>query len=282
MAVIMQMARGALELGRHRLDSGRTDDGMRVLRQLIGLSHSPRPTSAEACFLLGRTHLVRSEFTEAREHLAKAVRLEPNNAEYHFHYAQALEQDDNGCELLANQHYSLAYRLSPNDAEKNCAYALRLATTRNLEMGLRLLELAYERHTGNAMVVEAFLEGLIGAERYDDAELVLTQTAYRHSNCQQCRALIHRYRQRLAAESTKRWPKPHGSDGANVLTFRNFSALDSENNACQTADVKKHRIAEIAAKRRSRASRRKPLPDTSSIRLDFGRSKTMRKGKLQR
>lgn len=88
--------------------------------------------------------------------------------------------------------------------------------------GLRLLQQTYVEQGTDPVVVENFVEGLLEADRLDDAELVLKQSVYRNRDDSRFQALRRRMGIRLYAERSRRPGKPSRRVRSNtLLPFRN-------------------------------------------------------------
>lgn len=211
-----------IDLAREYFDAGRLSACREVLSRVLSFASLPPDEAAQANYLLAQVHFETSDIENATQSLRESVRANPNNADYRFRLAQALEESEESQEALG--HYAAAVRLDPGDGRKVTGYARVLARVKNADQGLRLLGCAYRSHGAEPAVVEEVVEGLLENDRLDDAELVVRQASYRYGQDHGFRRLRDRFRTRSL--ESRLYRKPINCDGASeILPFRNPSNL---------------------------------------------------------
>lgn len=221
MLLVLSMARRLLQLGRKRLEQFQRDEGLRILRRLLTLPNVPPAVLAKANFLIAQVQYDHEEFQAAHERLAQVVTQAPNNANYHFWLAASTENLPANNAKMSLAHYALAARLAPHDGRKTSVYACKLVATKARAKGLRLLEKVYVRHQNNAAVLENVVEGLLEADRVDDAELVVRRACYQHQDNPAFQSLKCRFRIRMVQRKIEQGAtrKVHGNPARNELVI---------------------------------------------------------------
>lgn len=225
MAPILNMPQQLLELGRTLVSNHQFAEGLRILRRLLRLPELSPNIAAEANYLIAQVSLQRADYSEAKEALKEAIERDPKNARCHYLFARSHEYDyEDGCEQESLEHYATACALAPDDGRMASAFALKVTRVQDQERGLGLLTDCYRTHGDDPAVVEDFVNGLMDAGRFDQAELVVTQAVYRNDGDDRFRNIRRRFNNRLREEKLFGSYQSSDGDPQDILKFENFES----------------------------------------------------------
>ena len=122
---------------------------------------------------------MRSErFPEARKHLRRALKLEPNDAAGHFALGQAHEADPFGCDRMAVRRYRKAIQLNANQPKYRATLGRALVRVDNLLAGVKILCRAAEAAPSDPEGLEIVSEGLREAGQADVAFRLMSHARF--------------------------------------------------------------------------------------------------------
>lgn len=222
MAAVLNMSDSLLALGREQFRRFHYDKALFYLRGVLHAADVPANTAAEANLTMARIEFARNQLALARVRLERAIELAPTNAECHFLLGEVLEAENRGTSAESLAHYQTAAELAPKDGKKRSAYALRVSRTSDPAAGLGALRRTYQDHGSDPEVVGNYMEGLIEAQRFADAELLVAQASYRNEQDGRFRQLRNRVRFRIR-DKELRGQERSGEANPTFLPFRDFS-----------------------------------------------------------
>src|SRR5687767_14686313 len=111
MSMTLPLVDRLLTRGRSLHESGRVHDAYQVLKKLATFRELPAETAEEAQALLAEIQFGRRKYLRARRHLAVALGYHPDNAQYHYLMAAAVDADDRADKQRALAHYRRSLKL---------------------------------------------------------------------------------------------------------------------------------------------------------------------------
>lgn len=222
MGDVIDFATGLFELAEDQLRRRRPGDAARTIRRLLGQHGLSPQLAAKANLLLAKTHFIQEDFAHMALAARDAVDSEPT-AESHFLLATALEAyGDEYCED-ALDHYRHAATLDPEDGKKKATYARRLIAAGKERQGVALLESTFAEHPSDLAVVDECVDGLLDADRVDDAELLVAQACRRGEGGGRFERSSRRWKQRIWEKRLFAEPRRPAPKARHILPFRSFS-----------------------------------------------------------
>jgi tetratricopeptide (TPR) repeat protein len=209
-------------LGRHQQRLGLLAQAADTLQRLASYRDLPAETAEEVQSRLAEIYLYRHNYPKARRHLTAALRYDPDNAQYHYLLARAVEADSDVDPRRALRHYRQAVRLDPDHALYQSDYGLVGVRMGNVKEGLTALRRAYALAPDDPEVVETVAEGLREAGETEEAGAKLRAALFRNTNDHRFRALWSQHQfQLLHAEQTLRRTRlvPADAEGPVLLPF---------------------------------------------------------------
>jgi tetratricopeptide (TPR) repeat protein len=201
MSRTLNLADRLLALARLFEAMGRSQDALRLLARLAGFRNLPTDKAAETQARLGRLHLRRGRYKQARRHLAAALAYRPDNATYHYQLATAYDQDEDGDPQTAFVHYRQALDLKPDQPDCLADFGLLAICLGNDEDGLKSLRKAADLAPADPDILGKLLEGLCQLERPQEARFLLRDALFRNPRHSGFRKLWSDFRfQRLREE----------------------------------------------------------------------------------
>lgn len=207
-----------LEQCRSRISQGRFAEARSLLERLIAHPLLESTLAAEANFLLARVQFELVDTDAAEASARKADAACRGRAEYHLLLGETLE--DQGQTELALEQFGLAARLAPGSDAAVLRYARAVARHKSADRGVRLIQAVYAKASDDPEIVAAVVEGLVEGDRLDDAELVVTQSNYRHPGDRRFRQLRDRFRQLRVEHMLRGSAKGHDGSSESV-PYRN-------------------------------------------------------------
>jgi tetratricopeptide (TPR) repeat protein len=204
-----------LQRGRNFQQLGRDHEALHVFSRLAAFRELPEGVSEEAEFRLGEIQLRRGKPRRARRHLAAALLHCPDNAAYHYLLATALDTEEKGKPHRAAAHYRKSLALDPQQPRCLCASGLLNLRLGRTDEGIQALRRAVELAPADADVVRQVCDGLLEADRADEAREVLRAARFRNPRDRRFRDLWDEFQfQQLHDEQQVRRRDEQGSDRA--------------------------------------------------------------------
>jgi Tfp pilus assembly protein PilF len=207
MKATLNLVDHVLALGRRYQEVGRHRDAVTLLTRLSHFRELPVEAAEEMQGRLAELHLKRRKYRRARRHLTAALRLQPNNARYHYLLATAVQADDRGDLERAAEHFRRALQLDPQHAKCLADYGLLLIRLGQVEEGLARLREAVEKAPADAEVVAKLVKGLRLTGRTAEARAALHAALFRNPRSPHFRKLWDEFRFQQARRETERGPR---------------------------------------------------------------------------
>ena len=180
MSMTLPLVDRLLTRGRSLHESGREHDAYQVLKQLTAFRDLPAGTAEEAQALLAEIQFGRRKYVRARRHLAVALGFHPNNAQYHYLMAAAVDADDRADKQRALAHYRRSLKLDPDQPTCLVDYGLLSLELGRFTAGLKALRRAARLAPDDAEVLGAVVEGLCELERTAEARRLVLAARFRN------------------------------------------------------------------------------------------------------
>lgn len=236
---VVSLARRALELAQGYLRYGRDLEALEVLTKLARLGAADPVAAEQTQVLLAEIHLRRRDYAQARRHLHVALGYQPDNAQYHFMMAMALEDDPQADPRRALYYFRKAAKLEPENAEYLAAWGYFLINQGRIRAGIRKLEKAVELAPDDAQYAQQLALGWVVLRDFEKARRVALHALFRNPDDTRLRRLWDEIRWHEARYRQRQQQLRQGQ-GPTVLRLPN----------------------------RSDTPQRRELPDGSTIRLD--------------
>jgi len=185
----LPLAEQALQLARNYLRQARDLEALHVLGQLVRLHPLDLSIAEQAQVLLAEIHLRRRDFAQARRHLHVALTYQPENAQYHFTMAVALEDDPNADPRRALHYYRKAVELEPNNAEYQAARGSFLLDMGKPRAGIRCLERAVELAPEDGQYAQQLAMAWASEGQFEKARRVALHALFRNPDDSRLRRL---------------------------------------------------------------------------------------------
>jgi tetratricopeptide (TPR) repeat protein len=166
--------------GRTYQQHGLVHQAKKTWSKLIGLRDLPRPIAEEAQKRLADIYLEGRHYARARRNLTAALTHQPDNPQYHFLLASAIEADDRCDPEKALTHYRQAVHLDPGQTKYLCALGLLALELGYAEEGLVCLRRALSLAPDDLEVIGKVVEGL-QEENPEEAKEILRSARFRHA-----------------------------------------------------------------------------------------------------
>jgi tetratricopeptide (TPR) repeat protein len=178
-------------LGQHYLKLGRDQEALRLFGRLARLDEvAPGPAEAAQAGLAD-IYFRRRKFQQARRHLHVALARDPGCARYHHLLAITLEEDD---VERAARHYARAVKLEPDVAEYHADYGLCLLSMAEVEKGITHLRRAVELAPDEPEFVRHLLRAFLDAERSEEARRAVLAALFRSPRDHRFQSLWQEFR----------------------------------------------------------------------------------------
>lgn len=169
-----------LARGRTLHERGRDQDAYQVLKRLTTFGALPPAAAEETQALLAEIQFRQHKYVRARRHLTAALGYHPNNAQYHYLMAAAVDADDKADKQRALAHYRRSLRLDPDQPTCLVDYGLLCLELGRNTAGLRALRRAARLAPDDSAVLGAVVEGLCQLERDAEAHQLLLTARFRN------------------------------------------------------------------------------------------------------
>ncbi|MCS6976618.1 MAG: hypothetical protein NZM31_06355 [Gemmatales bacterium] len=210
---VVSLAHRALEVAKRYLRYGRDLEALEVLTKLVRVGTEDTVAAEQVQVLLAEIHLRRREYAQARRHLHVALAYRPDNAQYHFMMAVALEDDPEADPRRALYYFRKAARLDPTNPEYFAAWGSFLINQGRIRLGLRRLEKAVELAPEDAQYVQQLALGWVALRNFEKARRVALHGLFRNPDDSRLRRLWdeirwHEARHRQHQERLNRFREP--------------------------------------------------------------------------
>lgn len=186
---VISLAQRALELAKRYLRFGRDLEALEVLTRLVRMGIDDALVAEHAQVLLAEIHLRRQEYSQARRHLHVALAYRPDNAQYHFMMAVALEDDPEADPRRAAYYFRQAARLDPANAEYFAAWGSFLIAHGKIRLGIRKLEKAVALAPEDAQYAQQLALGWVALRDFEKARRVALHALFRNPDDTRLRRL---------------------------------------------------------------------------------------------
>lgn len=210
-----------LARGRALHERGQNQDAYQLLKRLAAFAELPPATAEETQALLAEIQFQRHKYLRARRHLAAALGYHPNNAQYHYRMAAAVDADDRADKQRALAHYRRSLKLDPDQPTCLVDYGLLCLELGRNTAGLRALRLAARLAPDEPTVLGAVVEGLCHLERDAEGRRLLLAARFRHPRDLRFEKLWadFQFQQARDIQEAARRPRRTAKGGAVLLSF---------------------------------------------------------------
>ncbi len=209
---IVPLAQRALEIAQGYLRHGRDLEALEILTKLVRMGGDDLVVAEQAQVLLAEIHLRRREYSQARRHLHVALAYRPDNAQYHFMMAVALEDDPEADPRRALHYFRQAARLDPANAEYFAAWGAFLITQGKIRLGIRKLEKAVALAPEDAQYAQQLALGWVALRDFEKARRVALHALFRNPDDTRLRRLWDEIRWHEARYRQQRERMRHGQE----------------------------------------------------------------------
>jgi tetratricopeptide (TPR) repeat protein len=244
MSGTLKLADRLLALGDNYARLGRDREAIEVLGKFAKFGDLPADAANEACSHLAEIHLRHRNFPKARRHLAAGLARTPDHARFHFLMASSLMEDEDGDVERALQHFHLAVRLGPDNAEYHCEYGLCLLSVSHSAEALKHLERAAQLAPAEAKYVRHLALAQLESGKGAAARRTLLAALFRSPRDPALRKLWNDLRFEEARVAQRDWNsrwRVTAADGPVLLPFTGGSAPKAESPRPLPAKLRLHR-----------------------------------------
>jgi Tfp pilus assembly protein PilF len=201
---------------------GRSYEAAQVWGRLIRLGDLPEAAAEEAHAQLAEIELDRGQCEKGRRHLALALLHNPDNANYHFWMASALNDPEEGDLERAAEHYRKTLELEPAHPFCLAEYGLLCLRLGNADEGLEALAKAIELLPNDPEILEMHVDGLCQAGKRQEARQALLAARFRNAGDARFEKLWNDFQFRLLREEQEaaRAQRETEADGRMILPFK--------------------------------------------------------------
>jgi hypothetical protein len=217
---------------------GRRTDALRRIRCLLARPDLPAAVAVDAHRLAGELLLEGERFAASRRHLRLAAKLSPQDAQLHYLWGLAHERDPHGNDRREALLLRKASQLEPTNSTYRAAFGRAAVRSGRSRCGVRELLAAAAAAPGDVSVIRVVVDGLLEAQRFDSARLVLNRARFLCFEPTQDRVLAGLW-ERVRFESarsaqvgaTRRQDAAFATDGGRVILpfLRRVSSSGSRN-----------------------------------------------------
>lgn len=209
-----------MSLGRHLQRLGLHQEAARLFQRLAGHATLPDDYREEAHYRLAERSLDLGKFRRARRHLAAALALCPDNAQYHHLLGIAAAEDVDCDPARALEYFRRAARLDPDNPAYLCDLARQALRSGARDEALTALHRAAELAPDDPDVIAEVANGLRAADCPADAKTLLRAALFRNPRAQRFRDLWNRHQfDMLHAEQQQERTRWKTTDSAVLLPF---------------------------------------------------------------
>src|SRR5580765_3980439 len=168
-----------LSESRRLLDIDQPRAALALLLRLAKLTDIPLDPAAEGQQLLGESYLKLGQYRPARRHLRRAITLRPKNAAAHHLLARAIIADPAVDAARAAKSFRRALELDPTNACLLCDAGVYFGEMGRWRQALALLEQAVELAPEDIRVLQALVNAMCEAERFEEAQRAVRVARFR-------------------------------------------------------------------------------------------------------
>jgi tetratricopeptide (TPR) repeat protein len=189
MSHTLNLVAGLLSTARSLEKVGRDQAAMEILHRLAGFRELAPPVGEEVHSRLADLYAGREEFKAARRHLTIAMTHSPQNGAYHHRMACWIEADPDANVDRAARYYCRAVRCEPDNADYWADYGAHLLAVGRNTAGHRAVRRAFELGSHDPELVSRIGAALRDAEMWDEARQLLRRALFQSSRDRRFRAL---------------------------------------------------------------------------------------------
>jgi Tfp pilus assembly protein PilF len=222
MSTTLNLVDRLLVRGRHFQNLGRDHDALHILGRLAGFRELPAEVAEETQLRLAELYLRHQRLKKARRHLTAALRHQPDNAQYHYLMATAIEGDPKAEPERAAAHFRRSLVLDPDQPQCLGEYGLLAIRLGQSEEGLKCLRRATELAPDDPQALERLVKGLRLTNRPDEAHTALRVALFRNPRDGRLRKLWIDFQfdqLRQQQEEARLGSNAGAGDGPNILPF---------------------------------------------------------------
>jgi tetratricopeptide (TPR) repeat protein len=201
MSMKLNLAEHLLSLGQHYLRLGRDRDAQQSFQRLIQFPDLKSAIIEEAQAGLADVHLRRNDPVQARRHLHVALARQPDCAYYHHQLALTLEEED---AERAIEHYARALQLDPDNAQLHADMGMFLLAIAEQELGLTHLRRAVELAPDEPVYLRQLMKSLVEADRAMEARGIVQLALFAHPREHRFREIWSELQFRVAQQEQHR------------------------------------------------------------------------------
>ena len=210
MSRTLPFAQHLLAMGRNLERLGQNHAASQLLSRLATFREVPQDLAEDTQLRLAELHLKCGHFKKARRHLASVLAVRPDNGQYHFLMAGAVEDDDTCDPRRALAGYRRCTKLDPANPEYWCALgvlALRLGET---DEGLHALRRAHKLAPEDHEILSQAAEGLRDEGKTAEVNQLLKAALFRNPRDQRIRDLWMEHKLQLLYAGQQEAEQPGG------------------------------------------------------------------------
>jgi tetratricopeptide (TPR) repeat protein len=183
MSKTLNMAESLLAMGQKYMAVGRKGDAISALHRLSRVSSLPPDIAEEAQALQAEIYLQLGRFTKARRHLLAAITHDPVNAHYYYLMATAILGDERKANLdRAANNLRRCLAIDPNHALGHAEYGLLCLALGQDGEGMEHIQRAQQLEPENLAMLARLVEGLMVADRWEEAKRVMRIALFRNAH----------------------------------------------------------------------------------------------------
>lgn len=192
------------------------------LGKLASFRSLPPDVAEETQVRLGELAFGRRDFKQARRHFAAALTRRPEEAEYHYLMAIAIEEDKELNQAGAGRSYRQAIAFDPDNPVFLADYGQYLIACGKAGAGLRFLRQAAQAAPDDAEILSQVADGLRSQNKVDEAGKMLQLALFRNSQDDKFRDLWDKHQFQVLHQSQQKATLPpdvKGDEEPNLLPF---------------------------------------------------------------
>jgi predicted Zn-dependent protease len=193
MSKTLNLVDGLLSRGQNLHRHGLFHQAAESLKKLSTFRLLPGPVAEETQKRLADLALERRQFKQARRHLAAALAHQPDEAEYHYLMAVAVEDDESADSKRAGRHYRRALALDPRNPVYLCDFGVYLLDQGQTSAGLKRLRAAMAEAPDDPDIVRALAQALRENGETLEAERIVRLALFRNSRDHRFKALMEKH-----------------------------------------------------------------------------------------
>jgi Flp pilus assembly protein TadD len=169
--------------------AGRNGAALEMLQRLANFRNLAPAIAEQVHSLLADLYAAREQYKQARRHLAIAMTFRPQHADYHHRMGRWIEADPDAAIDRAGRYYRRAVRSEPNNAEYWADYGTYLLSAGRSGAGRRALYRAFRLSHGEPELVGRIALALRDDGHWDDARRLLRRAWFLHGRDRRFHAL---------------------------------------------------------------------------------------------